>query len=112
MLVSCASIQGISWLEAAGAVHAENQVLRLLADPAGLPPSAGGAFVSGGSAGNLSALAVARETAKRRAAGPRATPVPAALAGGGRHRRALLDRQHPDAARDGRRSSSTPPTTG
>jgi len=69
MLVSCASIQGISWLEAAGAVHAENQVLRLLADAAGLPPSSGGAFVSGGSAGNLSAIAVARETAKRRAAG-------------------------------------------
>src|SRR5438309_4436854 len=70
MLVSCASIQGISWLEAAGAVHAENQVLRLLSDLAGLPPSAGGAFVSGGSAGNLSALAVARETAKGRLGGP------------------------------------------
>jgi aromatic-L-amino-acid decarboxylase len=68
MLVSCASIQGISWLEASGAVYAENQVLRLLADLAGLPASAGGAFVSGGSAGNLSALAVARDTAKRRAA--------------------------------------------
>src|SRR5437764_1639627 len=68
MLVSCASIQGISWLEAAGAVHAENQVLRLLSDLAGLPAGAGGAFVSGGSAGNLSALAVARETAKGRRA--------------------------------------------
>ena len=68
MLVSCASIQGISWLEASGAVYAENQVLRLISDAAGLPASAGGAFVSGGSAGNLSALAVARETAKRRAA--------------------------------------------
>jgi aromatic-L-amino-acid decarboxylase len=66
MLVSCASIQGISWLEAAGAVHAENDVLRLIADRAGLPASAGGCFVSGGSAANLSALAVARETAKRR----------------------------------------------
>src|SRR5690349_637056 len=66
MLVSCASIQGISWLEAAGAVHAENQVLRVIADRAGLPASAGGCFVSGGSAGNLSALVVARETAKRR----------------------------------------------
>src|SRR4051812_46545957 len=64
MLVSSASIQGISWLEAAGAIHAENQVLRLLADAAGLPEAAGGAFVSGGSAGNLSALAVARETAQ------------------------------------------------
>src|SRR4249919_3111340 len=66
MLVSCASIQGISWLEASGAVAAENTVLRLIADEAGLPPSAGGCFVSGGSAGNLSALAVARETAKER----------------------------------------------
>jgi glutamate/tyrosine decarboxylase-like PLP-dependent enzyme len=68
MLISCASIQGISWLEAAGAIHAENQVLRLIADRAGLPPSAGGCFVSGGSAANLSALVVAREVAKRRAA--------------------------------------------
>jgi glutamate/tyrosine decarboxylase-like PLP-dependent enzyme len=64
MLVSCASIQGISWLEAAGAIHAENQVLALIARRAGLPESAGGCFVSGGSAANLSALAVARETAK------------------------------------------------
>jgi aromatic-L-amino-acid decarboxylase len=68
MLVSCASIQGISWLEAAGAIHAENQVLRLIADRAGLPGSSGGCFVSGGSAANLSALVVARETAKRKAA--------------------------------------------
>jgi aromatic-L-amino-acid/L-tryptophan decarboxylase len=66
MLVSCASIQGISWLEAAGAIHAENQVLALIAARAGLPESAGGCFVSGGSAANLSALAVAREMAKRR----------------------------------------------
>ena len=65
MLVSCASIQGISWLEAAGAIHAENQVLALIASRAGLPESAGGCFVSGGSAANLSALAVAREMAKR-----------------------------------------------
>jgi aromatic-L-amino-acid/L-tryptophan decarboxylase len=70
MLVSCASIQGISWLEAAGAIHAENQVLRLIADRAGLPPGAGGCFVSGGSAANLSALAVGREMAKRRTGQP------------------------------------------
>jgi aromatic-L-amino-acid decarboxylase len=67
MLISCASIQGISWLEAAGAIHAENLVLRLIADRAGLPGSAGGCFVSGGSAGNLSALLVGREVAKRKA---------------------------------------------
>jgi glutamate/tyrosine decarboxylase-like PLP-dependent enzyme len=66
MLISCASIQGISWLEAAGAIHAENLVLRLIADRAGLPGAAGGCFVSGGSAGNLSALMVAREVAKRK----------------------------------------------
>jgi hypothetical protein len=69
MLVSCASIQGISWLEAGGAVHAENLVLRLIADRAGLPAGAGGCFVSGGSAANLAALLVARETARRRAGG-------------------------------------------
>jgi aromatic-L-amino-acid/L-tryptophan decarboxylase len=66
MLVSCASIQGISWLEASGAIAAENTVLRVIADEAGLPATAGGCFVSGGSAGNLSALAVARETTKKR----------------------------------------------
>ena len=63
------SLQGTSWLEAAGAVSAENQTLRLLADLAGLPSSAGGCFVSGGSAGNLSALVVARETGRRRLGG-------------------------------------------
>jgi aromatic-L-amino-acid/L-tryptophan decarboxylase len=68
MLISCASIQGISWLEAAGAIHAENDVLRLIADRAALPETSGGCFVSGGSAGNLSALVVARETAKGKAA--------------------------------------------
>lgn len=66
MVVSAASLQGISWLEAAGAVAAENQALRWIADAAGLPASAGGTFVSGGSAGNLSALVVARDTARRR----------------------------------------------
>ncbi len=66
MVVSCASLSGISWLEAAGAIHAENQALRFLADLAGLPSSAGGVFVQGGSAANLSALAVARDTARRR----------------------------------------------
>ncbi|HEY9245055.1 MAG TPA: pyridoxal-dependent decarboxylase [Streptosporangiaceae bacterium] len=80
MLISCASIQGISWLEAAGAIEAENLVLRLIADRAGLPPAAGGCFVSGGSAANLSALVVAREQAKQ-AAG---------AAGRGRRFRALV----------------------
>ena len=66
MIVSCSSLQGTSWLEAAGAVLAENQALRVLADLAGMPGSAGGCFVSGGSMGNLSALLVARDTGARR----------------------------------------------
>jgi glutamate/tyrosine decarboxylase-like PLP-dependent enzyme len=66
MLVSGSSIQGISALEAAGAIAAENQVLRFLADLAGLPQGAGGVFVSGGSAGNLSALTVARDVGRHR----------------------------------------------
>jgi len=84
MIVSCASIQGISWLEASGAIHAENQVLRIIADAAGLPAEAGGCFVSGGSAGNLSSLAVARERAKARAG----------AAGARRWRVALSDDAH------------------
>jgi len=55
MVVSCSALHATSWLEAAGAVAAENQALRLLADLAGLPAGAGGCFVSGGSLGNLSA---------------------------------------------------------
>ena len=66
MVVSCASLQAISWLEAAGAVAAENQVLRWMADLAGLPQSAGGTFVSGGSAANLAALTVARDQGRKR----------------------------------------------
>ncbi len=59
--VGAANFSAESWLEAAGAVAAENQVLRWLADLFGMPASAGGCFMSGGSIGNLSALAVARE---------------------------------------------------
>jgi glutamate/tyrosine decarboxylase-like PLP-dependent enzyme len=65
-VVSASSLNGTSWLEAPGAVHAENQVLRFLARTAGLPEGAGGCFVSGGSAANLSALVVARELARHR----------------------------------------------
>ena len=65
-VVSIASLQGCSWLEASGAIVAENQVLRWIADLAGMPPDTGGTFVSGGSAANLSALAVAREIGRER----------------------------------------------
>jgi aromatic-L-amino-acid decarboxylase len=75
MVVSAASLQGCSWLEAAGAVMAENSALRVMADAASLPESAGGTFVSGGSAGNLSALVVARDTAARRGLTPQVPHV-------------------------------------
>jgi glutamate/tyrosine decarboxylase-like PLP-dependent enzyme len=71
MLVSAANVYAGSWLEGSGAVYVENQALRWLADLAGLPETAGGVFVSGGTIGNLSALVAARETALRRRAGHR-----------------------------------------
>jgi L-2,4-diaminobutyrate decarboxylase len=64
LLVSVFAIYGGSWLESAGATHAENEALRWLADLAGLPASAGGCFVQGGTNGNLSALHAARERAR------------------------------------------------
>lgn len=60
MVVSAASIYAGSWLEGAGAVFAENQALRWIADLAEFPESAGGVFVSGGTAGNMSALIAGR----------------------------------------------------
>ncbi len=68
MVVSCSSLQATSWLEAAGAVAAENQALRFIADLAGFPAGAGGCFVSGGTQGNLSALLVARDVGVARGA--------------------------------------------
>ncbi|WP_265443602.1 pyridoxal phosphate-dependent decarboxylase family protein [Flexivirga meconopsidis] len=66
LVVGASSIYGGSWLEGAGAVYAENQALRWIANLAGLPESAGGAFVQGGTIGNLSALVAARASARAR----------------------------------------------
>lgn len=63
MVVSASSLYGGTWLEGAGAVFAENQVLEWLAAEVGLPEGAGGTFVQGGTIGNLSALVAAREDA-------------------------------------------------
>lgn len=60
LVVGASSIYAGSWLEGGGAVFAENEALRWIADLAGLPADAGGVFVSGGTAGNLSALIAAR----------------------------------------------------
>ena len=54
-------------LEGSGAVYAENQALRWIADLVGLPESSGGVFVPGGTIGNLSALVAARTEARRTA---------------------------------------------
>lgn len=69
MLVGASNVYGGSWLEGAGAVYAENQALRWLADLAGLPAEAGGVFVQGGTIGNLSALVAARESALHKRGG-------------------------------------------
>ena len=65
LVVGASSIFGGTWLEGAGGVYAENQALRWIADLAGFPAEAGGVFVSGGTAGNLSALTAARHEWRR-----------------------------------------------
>jgi glutamate/tyrosine decarboxylase-like PLP-dependent enzyme len=64
LAVSAAEIFAGTWEAGAGAIHAENQALDWLAGLAGFPSTAGGTFVQGGTVGNLSALAVARERAR------------------------------------------------
>ncbi len=65
LIVGASSIFGGTWMEGSGAVYAENQALRWIADLAGFPAEAGGVFVSGGTAGNLSALTAARHEWRR-----------------------------------------------
>lgn len=64
LVVSASSIFGGLWECGAGAIAAENEALRWLAGLAGFPAEAGGCFVSGGSAANLSALVTARHHAR------------------------------------------------
>jgi len=71
LLVGASGIYAGSWLEAAGAVYAENEALRWLADLAGFPAEAGGTFVPGGTLGNLSALHAARHAGLVRREGVR-----------------------------------------
>jgi glutamate/tyrosine decarboxylase-like PLP-dependent enzyme len=66
LVVGASSLYGGSWQEGAGAVFAENQALRWISDLAGLPQSAGGVFVQGGTNGNLSALVAARADARKK----------------------------------------------
>jgi glutamate/tyrosine decarboxylase-like PLP-dependent enzyme len=66
LIVGASGIYAGSWLEGSGAVYAENEALRWIADLAGLPAQAGGVFVPGGTIGNLSALVTARWAARAR----------------------------------------------
>lgn len=85
LVVAASNIYGGSWMEGAGAVYAENQALRWIADLAGLPADAGGVFVSGGTAGNLSALVAARWRWRARANGAYDRVRPLVVASGGSH---------------------------
>jgi glutamate/tyrosine decarboxylase-like PLP-dependent enzyme len=70
LVVGASALYGGSWQEGAGAVFAENQAIQWLIDLAGLPDSAGGVFVQGGTIGNLSALVVARAEARKKFGNP------------------------------------------
>ena len=66
VVVSASAVYAGSWMEGAGAVFAENEVLHWLAAEFGMPQGSGGVFVQGGTIGNLSALVTARDAARRR----------------------------------------------
>jgi glutamate/tyrosine decarboxylase-like PLP-dependent enzyme len=85
LVVGASSIYGGSWLEGGGAVFAENEALRYIADLVGLPATAGGVFVTGGTAGNLSALIAARFRWRHRAEGAHDRTRGLLLTGKGAH---------------------------
>jgi glutamate/tyrosine decarboxylase-like PLP-dependent enzyme len=61
-IASACNLYAGSWMEAAGPTQLELQVVDWFRDWLGLPESAGGTLLSGGSAANMTALAVARES--------------------------------------------------
>jgi L-2,4-diaminobutyrate decarboxylase len=87
LVVGASSIYAGTWMEASGAVYAENQALEWLAGLAGFPKSAAGCFVSGGTIGNLSALVAARHAHRASQSD-----------GGGRLRVACTDETHSSVA--------------
>jgi glutamate/tyrosine decarboxylase-like PLP-dependent enzyme len=62
LVASALNLHAIDWIEAPGPTQVELTTLRWLCDWFGYPAAAGGVFVSGGSAANMTALACARET--------------------------------------------------
>lgn len=85
LVVAASNVYAGSWLEGAGAVYAENQALQWIANLADMPSTAGGVFVSGGTAGNLSALIAARWQWRQRAKGSMNRARPIIIASGGAH---------------------------
>ena len=71
LVTSAANVFAGVWEAGAGAIFAENEALAWIIELLGWPPEAAGCFVSGGTGGNLSALAAARHAAlTRRGARP------------------------------------------
>ena len=85
LVVAASNIYAGSWLEGAGAVYAENEALQWLTDLASLPSTAGGVFVSGGTAGNMSALIAARWSWRQHGRGAYDRVRPIIMASGGAH---------------------------
>lgn len=61
LLTSIFNVNTALWDNSSGPSVVEHTLLRWLADRVGLPPSAGGCFVSGGSIANLTAIVAARD---------------------------------------------------
>lgn len=61
LVTSASSVHGAYWLEGAGCIFAEMEVMRWLVRLTGLPEGAFGVFTSGGTEANLSAMVAARE---------------------------------------------------
>jgi len=81
LLVAASALYGGSWMESSGAVYAENQALRWIADLAGMGKGAGGCFAQGGTVGNLSALVAARHAARLARGGERPARWKVAMTG-------------------------------
>src|SRR5690606_20503813 len=61
LVTAASSIHGAFWLEGAGGIFAENQVMEWLVQLTGLPRGAFGVFTSGGTTANLSGIVTAWE---------------------------------------------------
>ena len=62
LVTSASSVHGAFWLEGAGCIFAENQVMEWLVSLTGMPTGSFGVFTSGGTEANLSAMVTARES--------------------------------------------------